>query len=256
VREAGLAHSPGDPVEHRLVRLRRELVGVSVGHHPGDLEQLEAGVVGKVDVMSDARRHPGVEPEEAVHAVPIAGQDDDEPLAVVLHHLEEDLDRLDAVVALVVGAVEVISLIDEQYAAEGPFENFLRLRRGMADVLPDEVIARNRDHVVALDVAEPVEDLGDPHRHRCLPGARVAGEAHVQGRARGGETGVPPQPLDDEQCGDLPDPPLDWCQRHEVAVEVGEHTLDIGLAQDGRGIEGARRWLGEHGHGRPPLVGA
>ena len=70
--------------------------------HPlGDREQLAVVIVGEVDVMGDARAEAGVGLEEPVHLVGVAGEDDDEVVAVVLHHLQQDLDRLLAVVALV-----------------------------------------------------------------------------------------------------------------------------------------------------------
>src|SRR5204863_443247 len=70
----------------------------------------------EVEVMRDARAHPGVGAEEGVHAVLVAGEDHDQVVALVLHHLQEDLDRFLPVVALVLGPVEVVRLIDEQHA--------------------------------------------------------------------------------------------------------------------------------------------
>jgi hypothetical protein len=46
---------------------------------------------------------PGLLLEEGVHPVLVAGQDHDEVVALVLHHLQQDLDRLLPVVALVLG---------------------------------------------------------------------------------------------------------------------------------------------------------
>jgi hypothetical protein len=64
-------------------------------------------VVGEVQVVRDARAHARVGLEEGVHAVLVAGQDHHQVVALVLHHLQQDLDRLLAVVALVLGAVQV-----------------------------------------------------------------------------------------------------------------------------------------------------
>ena len=123
-------------------------------------------------MVRDARGHARVEPEELVHPVLVAGEDHDQPVALVLHHLQQDLDRLDAVVALVLGTVQVVRLVDEQHAAVGALEHLLGLRRRVPDVLADEVVARDRDDVVALDVAEAVEDVGHPHRDRRLARSR------------------------------------------------------------------------------------
>ena len=117
----------------------------------------------------------GVRAEEVVHPVLVAGEDHDELVALGLHHLEQDLDRLAAVVALVLGPVEVVRLVDEEHAAVGAAQHLLRLRRGVADVLADEVVARARDDARLLDVAEPVQDLrpssSRPSSCRC-PGCR------------------------------------------------------------------------------------
>jgi hypothetical protein len=112
----------------------------------------------------------------------VAGEDHHQVVALVLHHLQQDLDRLLAVVALVLGPVEVIGLVDEQHAAHRLLEHFLGLRRGVADVLADQVVARHRDQMALAHIAEPMQDLGHAQRDRGLAGAGVAGEAHVQRR--------------------------------------------------------------------------
>ena len=60
---------------------------------------------------------------------------------MVLHHLQQDFDGLLAVIALVVRLVEIIGLVDEQHAAHGLLEDFAGFRRGVADILADEVVA-------------------------------------------------------------------------------------------------------------------
>ena len=182
VGEPRAGGAPGQLAPQRGLGAGRELVG-RLEHQPADGQQLVGPVVGEVDVVGDARGHPRVQLEELVHPVTVSGQDHHQPLALILHHLEQDLDRLDSVVALVLGAVEVVGLVDEQHPAVGALEHLLGLGRGVADVLAHEVVARDRDDVVALDVAQPVKDVGDAHRHRRLARARVAGEAHVQRRA-------------------------------------------------------------------------
>ena len=125
--------------------LGRELVGLLLEHQRGDRHQLVDVEVGEVDVVRDARSHPRVRAEEGLHAVAVAGEHDDEVVALGLHDLEQDLDRLLAVVALVLRAVEVVRLVDEQHAAAGALEHLAGLRRGVPDVLPDEIVARDRD---------------------------------------------------------------------------------------------------------------
>ena len=52
-------------------------------------------------------RKPGLLSEKPVHAVRIAGEDHHQIVAMVLHHLQQDFDRLLAVVALILGPIEI-----------------------------------------------------------------------------------------------------------------------------------------------------
>jgi hypothetical protein len=115
----------------------------------------------------------------------------------------------------------------------------------MADVLADEIVARDRDDLGLLDVAEAMEDLRHPQRDGGLARARVAGEAHVQRGTRGVQPLGAPQPVDHEQRGDLADPPLDGRQRDELGVELREHGLDVAAARCGR-MFGDERLCGAH----------
>ena len=84
-----------------------------------------------------------------------------------------------------------------------PLDDLLGLRRGVPDVLADQVVAGDRDQVPAAQVAEPVQQVGHPQRDRRLAGAGAAGEAHVQGRPGGGEPEPLPDPVDQQQRRDL-----------------------------------------------------
>jgi hypothetical protein len=112
-----------------------EAVVLAGQHAIGDRQQFVGRVVGKVDVVGDARAHAGVGLEEGVHAVLVAGQDHHQVVALVLHHLQQDLDGLLAVVAFVLGAVQVVGLVDEEHAAHGLLEHLLGLGRGVASGL-------------------------------------------------------------------------------------------------------------------------
>ena len=113
-------------------------------HALRDLLELLGAVVGKVQVMGDARGEPGIRAEEGLHAIAVAGEDHDQILALVLHDLQQDFDRFLPVIALVLGTIQIIGLVDEQHAAHGLLQHLLGLRSGMADVLPDEIVARHR----------------------------------------------------------------------------------------------------------------
>ena len=226
VGEPGARDAALDVGAERLARGVAELVGALGEHQLGDGHELLGVVVREADVMRDARAHPGVGAEERLHPVVVAGQDDHEPVAVGLHGLEQHLDRLLPVVALVLGAVQVVGLVDEQHAAVGALDDLLGLGRGMAHVLPDQVVAGHGHHPRRRDVAQRVEDRGHAQRDGRLAGARVAREAHVQRGAGGREADVLAQPLDHQQRGDLADAPLDGLERDQLAVELGEQRVD------------------------------
>ena len=227
VREARHAHATLEVLAERLLRARGEAVVLALEHALRDLHQLLRRVVGEVDVVRDPRGHAGIGREELVHAVLVAGEDHDQPVAVVLHHLQEDLDRLLAVVALVLGPVQVVRLVDEQHAAVRALEHVLGLGRRVPDVLPHQVVAGDRHQVPLLDVAEPVQDLRHPQRDGRLARARVARERHVQRRRLRRQVRLAPQPVDHEQRRDLADARLDRPQRDELGVELVEHRVDL-----------------------------
>src|SRR3712207_2628901 len=67
------------------------------------LDELLDAVVVEVDVLVEARAQPRVRVEEVLHLAGVAGDDDDEVVAVVFHHLQERLDGLAAEVVLAAG---------------------------------------------------------------------------------------------------------------------------------------------------------
>ena len=216
-------------------------VALVAEHGSRDLLELVVGIVGELDVMRDARAEARVRLEEPLHPVGVAGEDHHEVVAVVLHHLQQDLDRLLPVVALVVGPVEVIGLVDEEHAAHRLLQHLLGLRRRVPDVLADQVVAGDADQVPLAHVAEPVQQPGHLQRHRGLAGARVAGEAHVQRRRLLRQPEPPPRPVDEQQRRGLADPLLDRRQPDQLGVELVEHlaharALVLGAQVDrGRG---------------------
>ena len=182
VGELRLPDAVRDVVLENVACAGAEAVVLLLEHHLGDPQQFALGEVRELEVMRDARAHARIRLEERLHAIAVARQDHDEVVAVVLHHLQQDLDRFLAVVALVVGAIEVVRLVDEQHATHRFLQHFARLGRGVADVLADEVVARHRNQVAFADVAESVKDLRHAQRDGRLARAGVAREGHVQAR--------------------------------------------------------------------------
>ena len=195
VSEVRLRHAPRKVIVEYDLRLVVEAIVHGVEHALRDQCQLIRLVIRKIDVMRDARRHAGIALEETRHPILVAGEYHDQIVAMVLHHLQQDLDRLLSVVALVLRPIEVIRFVDEQHAAHRLLQDFLRLRRGVTDVLTDQIIARDGDQVAFADVPQAMQDRGHPHRDGRLAGAWVAGEAHVQARPSRGKPALASQPM-------------------------------------------------------------
>ena len=114
---------------------------------------------------------------------------------VVLHDLEQDLDRFLAVVLGVGVPVQVIGLVDEQHAAHGPVQDLLGLGRGLPDVLPHQVVAHGVDQLALLQVAELVQQVairratvvlpvpGAPVKHMCRLGRAASSPKQRRSRS-------------------------------------------------------------------------
>ncbi len=187
--------------------------------------------------MGDAGAKTRVEGEEILHAISIAGQDDDQILALIFHHLEKNLDRLLTVIALVIRAVEVIGLIDEQHPAKGFFEDLLGLRRGVADILAHQIVARDGNQLALPDEAQRLEDPRHPHCDGGLAGAGIAGEGHMQRRRFGAEAKTLANPFDQQQRGDFADPRLHRLQTNQILVEADEVRLQPGAGEFGAQVD-------------------
>ena len=88
-----------------------------------------------------------------------------------------------------------------------------------------------------LKVAQPVQQLGHPQRHRGLAGARVAGEAHVQVGPRRAQSEPGPHPVDQQQRGDLGDPGLHRAQPDQLVVQRGQDLVDAGVGARGGQVD-------------------
>ena len=90
-RGARRRRSPGAPARHPHRGCTRARVRTGACR-----DELLGRVVGEVDLAREARAQAGIRLEEVVHQARVAGNDDDQPLAIVLHPLEQRLHRLGA----------------------------------------------------------------------------------------------------------------------------------------------------------------
>ena len=148
---------------------------------PGEREQLGRGVPGEPDPDREPRVQPGIAGQEVLHLPVVAGQDDDEPVAVVLGALEQRLDRLVAEPVAVPFAVvdQAVGLIDEQHPTQRLIDQFVGLDGGGAQVLAHQVSALRLQHGRRFQQAERVVDLGDDPRDRSLARSRRAKKNEV-----------------------------------------------------------------------------
>jgi hypothetical protein len=111
-------------------------------HLVEDLSELIFGEVREVDDVGHAAVEPGVEMKELAHLVCVAGQDDDQLITQVLRHLQEGFDGL-LPESVVLAVHETVGLVDEQHPAARALDNLGGLRRRLALVLGDELLARD-----------------------------------------------------------------------------------------------------------------
>lgn len=136
-------------------------------------------VVGERDDVGDgkAAAEPGVGVEELLHPAGVSGHDDHEAVTVVLHALEQRLDRL--VTEAFPLVAQPVRLVDEEHAVQGPVDDRRRPLRGLPHE-PGDQVARSGLHAVApgQHAHVPVH-LAEEAGHGGLAGPRVAGEHEV-----------------------------------------------------------------------------
>ena len=164
---------------------------------------------------------PGFCADEDRHRDRVAGHDHHQVLALVLHLLDQGVDRLGAV--LVAG--ERVRLVDEEDAADRRRHHLGGLDRGLAEEAGHQLGPVDLDQLALAEQAERPVDAGHQPRDRGLAGAGVAVEDQVPGDRGRPQPGVLAQPLDPEH-GRLPvDLGLDLGQPDQ-GVELGEQLLD------------------------------
>ena len=114
---------------------------------------------------------------------------------MVLHPLQDDLDRLGPEVEPTLLGRERVRLVDEEDAVECAPDDPLRLDRREADVLPDEPGPVDLDKVALPEEAECAVHLREQSRDRRLPRPRVAEEDEVLRRGDLGEPVLLPSRL-------------------------------------------------------------
>ena len=114
-----------------------------------------------------------------MHERRVAGHDHDEPLAVVLHALEQRLDGLRPEVHPCFLAGQGVRLVDEEDAVQRAANDPVGLDRGRADELAHEARAIDLDEVALSQEPHGAVHLREQPRDGRLAGAGVAEEDEV-----------------------------------------------------------------------------
>ena len=214
-----------------------------VATHPfEDLDELVRRVVGKIDEPGEPTLQPGVGVDELGHLGWVAGGNEGEVVAVILHVLDDGVDGFSAEV-VVATAGKSVSLVDEQRAAERRLEDGSRLRRRLPDVTGDEVRAIGLDEMALGHESEGAQDLAEQPGDGRLAGARIAREHEVVARLQRRQLPLSAQLLDAQQAGQATDICLHGVEADEV-VELGEELFDRARRRR------LGRWRRHRGHGR------
>ena len=100
-------------------------------------------------------------------------------MAIVLHPLEQRLDRLGPEVEPLVWRRQRVRLVDEQHAVERPSDRTVGLDRRRADVLAHETRTIDFHQVATPEQSHRAIHLGEQARDRRLARARIAEEDEV-----------------------------------------------------------------------------
>ena len=201
-----------------------EVVLLVLAHQLEDRDELLGRVVGEVDGAHEAALQAGVGVDQLGHLVRVAGGDDRQVVAVVLHELDDRVDRLPPEVLLAAPG-ERIGLVDEQRPAERGLHRLPRPHGRLADVAGDEVGAVGLHEVALGHDAEGPQDLAQQTSDGRLAGARIAGEHEVVTGLEGRQPPLLAELLDPQQARQAPDVGLHLVQPDE-RVQLGEQRLD------------------------------
>ncbi len=125
--------------------------------------------------------------DEVVHQSVVARHNDHQIVPVVLHGLQKGVDGLLTEVVLR-SAVERISLVDEQHAAQSRVDDPGGLDGRLPHVSGHQTAAVHLHQLPLGENAEAVVDTGHEPGHGGFAGTGVAGKDHVEAEVHGRQT--------------------------------------------------------------------
>src|SRR5208282_3442429 len=239
-----------------------ESEALAAGAPEEDRHELVGRVILEQDGAGEAGAQTGIGVEEAAHLAGIAGDNDAEPVAVVLHQLEQGVDRLAAEVGAVMGGSEAVGLVDEEDAVEGCLDGLAGLDGGLADEAGDEQGTVDFEDMAGAQKAEADENLAHETGGGGLAGSGIAKEDVMEAWAFGPDAVAATLAFGLEDGDELQDLGFDRGPA-DHAVHLGEDGLERtngpahrgpgSGARGGRGRSGLRRRRAAlNGAGEPP----
>mmetsp|Transcript_62682 Transcript_62682/g.152586 ORF Transcript_62682/g.152586 Transcript_62682/m.152586 type:complete len:308 (-) Transcript_62682:420-1343(-) len=220
VGEVRQLHTPFDVVLEDRVRVLVDVVLQLVCHDGSDLDEFIGAVVGEVDVVTDTRHHSRNVREEFVHTVLVPGKSDDEVVLLVLHDVQQNLDRFLSVVTVISCVVQIVCLIDQKHSTHSLLDHLLRLGSCVTDVLSNKVITGRKNYMALTGVSHLGKDLSHPDGDSRLTCSWRTGEAHVQRRDGGLETKLTTHLIQNKKGSNFLHTLLDRDQTDQFLIEL------------------------------------
>mmetsp|Transcript_23087 Transcript_23087/g.54855 ORF Transcript_23087/g.54855 Transcript_23087/m.54855 type:complete len:394 (-) Transcript_23087:1284-2465(-) len=246
------AAGEGDEVHELSADLRRHGKTLRRKDKVANLAKLVAAVILEAEAEGNAGLEARIRIEEGVHLRLIAGEDDNDVLALVFHLLDQRVHRFLAKGVLAL-AHQCVCLVDEENTTQCVFHGIFDLRSSLAKVLGDQVgttgLAEHKfgGNFVAGFLASVLGlclqllllllwHLHHTHLHHhlshdagnhSLPGARIPQETHVEGLTFQGshpEAGSPTAEL--HEAEQLPHGLLHGVEAHQFP-EFGQQGLEL-----------------------------
>ena len=173
------AHFPeNDLLPHMLLRVIIQRVLVFFAVHEENVHQLINRVVREFNVLIEARAKPRVAVDKILHEVRVARDDHDKIVPMVLHRLEDRVDRL--LPERVVLRGQGVGLVDKEHAAERLLDLLRRLDRRLADVARHESRPVRLDKLPLREHADLLVNPCENARDRRLACARISRKHEVE----------------------------------------------------------------------------
>ena len=146
---------------------------------------------------------------------------------MVLHRLQQGLNGLTAEVVLPAGR-ERVSLVNEEHAAQGGLNHFLRLKGGLAHIARHQARAVHFDQLALAQDADGRVQAADQAGDGGLAGAGVAEEDHVEAHRRDRKVVLLTELADLDKVDEVLDLLLHGLKAHQ-AVQLLHQLVEVRL---------------------------